>query len=211
MTANRVRMTGQERREQLIGVGRKVFAERGFEAASVEEIADRAGVSKPVVYEHFGGKDGLYAVVVDLEVHRLLDALVHALSDAPHPRAAVERSVDVFLEYIDKHRDGFRILVRDAPVGTSAGTLPSLLNDVADQAQSILAAEFEARDLDPKLAPLYARALVGMVALVGEWWLETGKPEPSEVAAHLVNLAWNGLQGLDPDPLRSSRRRTRGA
>jgi hypothetical protein len=75
----------------------------------------------------------------------------------------------------------------------------------------MLAAEFKAREFDPKLAPLYARALVGMVALVGEWWLESGKPERSEVAAHLVNLAWNGLQGLDPDPLKSASRRTRRA
>ena len=61
----RVRMTGKERREQLIVVGRTLFAEKGFEAVSVEEIALSAKVSKPVVYEHFGSKDGLYAVVVD--------------------------------------------------------------------------------------------------------------------------------------------------
>ena len=61
-------MTGAERREQLLGVGRRLFAERGFDAASIEEVAARAGVSKPVVYEHFGGKEGLYAVVVDREM-----------------------------------------------------------------------------------------------------------------------------------------------
>ena len=55
----RTRMTGKERREQLIAVGRRVFAERGYEAASIEDIAERAKVSKPVVYEHFGGKEGL--------------------------------------------------------------------------------------------------------------------------------------------------------
>ena len=61
----RVRMTSAERREQLIAVSRSLFASRGFEGTSVEEIAARAQVSKPVVYEHFGGKEGLYAVVVD--------------------------------------------------------------------------------------------------------------------------------------------------
>ena len=61
---HRKRMTGRERREQLLDIGRKLFAERGFEGTSVEEIAAQAGVSKPVVYEHFGGKEGLYAVVV---------------------------------------------------------------------------------------------------------------------------------------------------
>lgn len=71
--ARRVRMTGKERREQLLDIGRTLFADKGFEGTSVEEIAARAGVSKPVVYEHFGGKEGLYAVVVDREMRQLLD------------------------------------------------------------------------------------------------------------------------------------------
>ena len=72
-TTARSRMTGKQRREQLIDVGRKLFADKGFEGTTVEEIAARAGVSKPVVYEHFGGKEGLYAVVVDREIRALLD------------------------------------------------------------------------------------------------------------------------------------------
>ena len=200
----KTRMTAGERREQLISVGRAVFAERGFEATPVEEIAERAGVSKPIVYEHFGGKEGLYAVIVDREVQTLLRMIIDGMRDADHPREALARATDSFLCYIEEQRDGFRILVRDAPVGTTHGTLPSLLSDVAESAQSILASEFKARGYDPKLAPLYARALVGMVALVGQWWLETGEPKRSQVAAHLVNLAWNGLGHLDAKPAKRS-------
>src|SRR4051812_49814471 len=76
----RVRMTAAARREQLLSVGRTLFAERGFDATSVEEIASVAGVSKPVVYEHFGGKEGLYAVVVDHEVSELFSRVEAALS-----------------------------------------------------------------------------------------------------------------------------------
>src|SRR5688572_6608282 len=76
----RVRMSGQERRSQLLDVGREVFAERGFEGASIEEIAQRANITKPVVYEHFGGKEGLYAVIVDREVQQLLRRVTHALN-----------------------------------------------------------------------------------------------------------------------------------
>jgi AcrR family transcriptional regulator len=65
-------MTGKERREQLLDIGRRLFAERGLDGTSIEEIAAQAGVSKPVVYGHFGGKEGLYAVVVDREVERFL-------------------------------------------------------------------------------------------------------------------------------------------
>src|SRR5918994_5729225 len=76
----KVRMTGQERRSQLLDIGRAVFAERGFEAASIEEVAQRAQITKPVVYGHFGGKEGLYAVVVDREVRSLLDGITGALT-----------------------------------------------------------------------------------------------------------------------------------
>src|ERR1700681_113961 len=103
----RVRMTGRERREQLLDVGRSLFAEKGFEATSIEEIAARAGVSKPVVYEHFGGKEGLYAVVVDREMGELLDRLTAALS-AQHPRKLVEQSALALLTYIEEQTDGFR-------------------------------------------------------------------------------------------------------
>ena len=83
--ASRKRMTGKERREQLLDIGRRLFAERGFEGTSIEEIAAQAGVSKPVVYEHFGGKEGLYAVVVDREVERLLTMATDAPGRRPHP------------------------------------------------------------------------------------------------------------------------------
>jgi len=194
------RMSGEERREQLIGIGRTVFAERGYAAASIEEIAERAGVSKPVVYGHFGGKDGLYTAVVELEVETLQDMITEALEGSQHPRDLVEGAADAFLRYIEKERDGFRILVRDAPLGTAKGTLPSVLGVVAGRAESILVDEFEGRGFDPGMAPLYSRALVGMVALVGQWWLEAGVPDRDQVRAHVVNLAWNGLRGLQQEP-----------
>lgn len=195
----RVRMTGTERREQLIGVARSLFAERGYEATSIEEIADRAKVSKPVVYEHFGGKEGLYAVIIDREVRTLLDRITVSL-EAPHPRAALERAADAFLGYIESEQDGFRILVRDAPIGSDTGSLTSVIGDIAANVEGLLAKEFKKRGYDRKIAPLMARALVGMVALTGQWWLDAGKPQRKVVAAHLVNLAWNGLKDLDRDP-----------
>ncbi|MEU7134742.1 TetR/AcrR family transcriptional regulator [Streptomyces sp. NPDC046261] len=195
----RVRMTGAERREQLLDIGRTLFAERGFEGTSVEEIAAKAGVSKPVVYEHFGGKEGLYAVVVDREMRQLLDMVTGALT-AGHPRELLEQAAFALLDYIEKSTDGFRILVRDSPVAQSTGTFASLISDIATQVEDILGLEFKARGFDPKLAPLYAQALVGMVALTGQWWLDVRKPRKAEVAAHLVNLAWHGLDGLEPKP-----------
>lgn len=197
--ARRVRMTGAERREQLLDIGRTVFAEKGFEATSVEEIAAKAGVSKPVVYEHFGGKEGLYAVVVDREMRQLMDMVTSALT-AGHPRELLEQAAFALLDYIETYTDGFRILVRDSPVAQSTGTFASLISDIAVQVEDILGTEFKNRGFDPKLAPLYAQALVGMVALTGQWWVDARRPKKSEVAAHLVNLAWHGLEGLEPKP-----------
>jgi AcrR family transcriptional regulator len=197
--ASRVRMSGKERREQLLDVGRALFAEKGFDGTSVEEIADKAGVSKPVVYEHFGGKEGLYAVVVDREVRRLLDRITAALQ-GNQPRELLEQAAGALLDYVEKDTDGFRILVRDSPVASSGGTFASMISDIATQVEHVLAGEFKSRGYDPKLAGLYSQALVGMVALTGQWWLDARKPKRDEVAAHLVNLAWNGLSHLEPKP-----------
>ena len=93
--------------------GGHCFAERGYEATSIEEIAQRANVSKPVVYEHFGGKEGLYAVVVDREMSRLLEMITSSLSQN-RSRVRVERVALALLTYVEEHTDGFRILVRDS-------------------------------------------------------------------------------------------------
>lgn len=195
----RVRMTGKQRREQLLDIGRTVFAERGYDGTSVEEIAERAGVSKPVVYEHFGGKEGLYAVVVDREMQLLLDMVTGALTGG-HSRELLEQAAFALMDYIDTSTDGFKILVRDSPVAQSTGSFASLISDIATQVEDILGLEFKSRGFDARLAPMYSQMLVGMVALTGQWWLEVRKPGKAEVAAHLVNLAWHGLEGLERHP-----------
>ncbi len=193
-------MTSAERREQLIEIARGLFAERGFDAASVEEIAARAGVSKPVVYEHFGGKEGLYAVVVDREVRQLLEMMRTALTSG-HPRELLEQAALALLDYIEQSSDGFRILVRDSPIGSASGSFVSIISDVASRVEHILAAEFTTRGFDADAAPMYAQMLVGMVGTTGQWWLDARQPSRDVVAAHLVNLAWNGLAGMEREPV----------
>ncbi|QDB78317.1 TetR/AcrR family transcriptional regulator [Georgenia sp. 311] len=193
-------MTAGQRREQLLDVGRALFAEKGFEGTSVEEIAARASVSKPVVYEHFGGKEGVYAVIVDRELQKLLVALSGALETGGHPKRIVERTAMALLEYIEENTDGFRILVRDSPVAQATGTFSSLIGDVATQVEHLLADQFRRRGLPTVTAPIYAQMLVGMIALTGQWWLEARSPDRETVAAHLVNLAWNGLSSLEAAP-----------
>jgi AcrR family transcriptional regulator len=202
---SRGRMTAAERREQLVDISRGLFAQRGFDGTSIEEIAARAGVSKPVVYEHFGGKEGLYAVVVDREVRRLLGMMQDSLK-AEHPRVLLEQAAFALLDYIEDAPDGFRILVRDSPIGSATGSFVSIIGDIASRVEYILVAEFRSRGFDAKVAPLYAQMLVGMVGTTGQWWLDARKPEKRVVAEHLVNLAWNGLAGMEKQPrLRTQR------
>ncbi|WP_199729870.1 TetR/AcrR family transcriptional regulator [Tessaracoccus sp. OH4464_COT-324] len=202
-------MTAAERREQLISVSRELFAAKGFQGTSVEEIAARAGVSKPVVYEHFGGKEGAYAVVVDRETRRLHDAIRSALTtEGARSRELLELGAMALLDYIDECPDGFRILSRDSSDMEPGGSFASILSDIAAQVEHILGTQFKRLGHDPAVAGLYAQALVGLVAQTGHRWLERREPEKHVVASHLINLAWNGMAHLQPDPdLVTSRQR----
>lgn len=193
-------MTGVQRRAQLIGVARSLFALRGLEGATIEDIAAGAGVSKPVVYEHFGSKEALYTEVVDTEFDRLLAAITEALGADAGPRVLLERAAYSLLDYIENHTDGFRILVRDAPPSQPEGTFSTLLSRIAADVEHILSKEFGSRGLSAEVGGMYAQMLVGMVAMTGQWWLDARTPDKATVAAHLVNLSWNGLTGLQKEP-----------
>jgi AcrR family transcriptional regulator len=200
----RRRLSASARRAQLIDVGRAVFAKRGYEAASVEEIAEHAKVSKPVVYEHFGGKEGLYAVVVDREMEYVVRRIVEAISSGA-ARERLERAARAFLSYVKDHPDGFAVLVHNAPVESARGGMSSLLNDVAERVGEVFTATLREAGYDPKAAPIYAHALIGMVTFVGQWWIEARKPDVEEVANHLSALAWMGLRHLPKRPALATR------
>jgi AcrR family transcriptional regulator len=198
------RLSGTERRAQLIDVGRAVFAQRGYEATSMEEIADRAKVSKPILYEHFGGKEGLYAVIVDREMDYVVRRIVEAIGSGT-ARERLERATVAFLTYVKDHPDGFAVLSHDSPMTATRGRLSSLLNDLAERVGDIFAASFKAAGFDVKMAPIYAHALVGMVTFVGKWWQDVRKPPVEEVAKHIGALAWMGLRHLPKRPSLKSR------
>ena len=203
-------MTGAQRREQLIEVARALFADRGVDGTSVEEIAAAAGVSKPVVYEHFGGKEGVYAVVVDREVRRLEEAIQTAITTpGPGYRQVIERGALALLDYIDERPEGFRIISRDSSVATSSGSFASILSDIAASVDDLLRGPLVRAGFDAGLVPPFSQALVGLVAAAGQSWLETRYPPKAELAAQLVNLAWNGLANLEQSPrLRTEAART---
>ena len=190
------RMTGPQRRAQLLDVGRTVFAVKGRDAASMEEIAAAAGVSKPVVYEHFGTKENLYAEVVANEM-AVLDQTIRSALSLGRSRVRIEQAVLALLTYIENNPEGFAIVSRDP--GT-AGGYETLLNNATESVTPILGDAFERAGFDSAVSVLYANSLVGMVAQTARWWLEKRSPDKEIVAAHIVNLCWNGLAGMESNP-----------
>ena len=194
-------MSSLQRREQLIAVGRSLFASKGFEAVSVEEIAAHAKVSKPIVYEHFGGKEGLYAVIVDREMRSMTTALTDALAQQDaHPRQIVERAALALLTYIEQNAEGFQVLVRDSPTTDPSGSFNSLLGDISLRVEDLLTAAFKRQKLSAKGVPYYAQMLVGMTVFTGQYWADRPKVSKEQLAAYLVDLAWHGLSRLDSKP-----------
>ena len=194
------RLTASARRAQLIEIGREVFAERGYGASSVEEIAARAKVSKPIIYDHFGGKEGLYAVVLDRELEYIVSCITDAVSSGS-PRARLEQATIAYLTYVQERPLGFAVLLRDAPRQQSSGKMPALMYDLAGRIGDVFTEQFREAGYDPESASIYAHALVGMVAFVGQWWTEGSNPPSVETAAsHIAALSWMGLRHLPKRP-----------
>ncbi len=199
MVRRKKRLSASERRAQLIEVGRKVFAKRGYEATSVEELAAQARVSKPILYEHFGGKQGLYAVIVDHEIEAVVST-ISAVIGSGSARERAEQAVVAFLTYVEEQPDGFAVLCHDSPIAVSGGGMSSLLSIVGERVGDVFGEMFAEAGYDPKLAPIYAQALIGMVTFVGQWWTEKRSPPVEQVAGHLSALAWMGLRHLPKRP-----------
>ncbi len=199
MKKTKKRLTAAQRRAQLLSVGRKVFAEHGYNGGSVEEVARVAGVSKPIIYEHFGGKEGLYAVIVDREMDALVRRIADQISEGS-PRKRFENAVLAFLMYVKDEPEGFAVLTRDAPMTMAGRGMPSVISDLADRVGAIFFEQLKAAGLRTEVAPVYAHALIGMVTLSGQWWLENQTLDVETVARHVAAIGWMGLRHMPEDP-----------
>jgi AcrR family transcriptional regulator len=193
-----------------MSVGRAVFAVSGYESASIEEIARQAGVSKPIVYEHFGSKEGLHAAVVDRELDTLVARVTQSISEGS-ARARFEGAVLAFLTYVKEEPDGFAVLTRDSPTVHARRGLTRVIGDTAERVGDVFAVSFKSAGFNAKVSPIYANALVGMVTQVGQWWAaESGGVSIELVAKHVAALGWMGLRHLpvEPEMLSMKKRKT---
>jgi AcrR family transcriptional regulator len=194
------RLPRAERRSQLLEVARGVFAEHGFEAATLEEIAERAGVSRPIVYGHFGDKQRLFEAVVTAEIARVQAAVGAALAAPGEPRELLERGLRAFFAYVREHPEGHAVLTRDAPIHLSDAGLGVMLDGLAAEISEAIARVIRALGLDPAPAPIYANALIGLGAHVGRWWRDHPEVSLGAVTGHTTTLLWSGFGGMMSDP-----------
>jgi AcrR family transcriptional regulator len=188
-----MRLRAAERRAQLLGVARRLFARDGYRGASMESIAEAAGVTKPVLYQHFSSKRALYSALLANDLGRLTQELEAAFSQAEDNEERLRRGFGAYLDFVDRHEDAFRLLFTEA-LGLDADfqrQVTEFRRWVAARVARIIAAE---AGLTPPRARALAAAIVGMAEGAVGWWLDERRPlEPRELADELAGLAWKGF------------------
>ncbi|MEY2470713.1 MAG: hypothetical protein QOK28_42 [Actinomycetota bacterium] len=189
-----VRLPAAERRQQLVETALALFAARGMHGTSMDDIAEAAGVTKPVLYQHFRSKRALFTELLDEVGQQLLTAITEATAQAPTPREQVETGLTAYFQFVADHHSSFVLLFGD---GTRRDEeFAAAVNAVEDTIADFVAALIDA-DLDDEHRDLLAHAIVGMAESASRRWVAGGAKEPAAVAASRVaNLAWAGLRAV---------------
>jgi AcrR family transcriptional regulator len=194
------------RRLQLLRAAQDVFVAQGFHAAAMDDIADRAGVSKPVLYQHFPGKRELYLALLEEHVSELADRVAEAMGRTDDNRERVDAAVGAYFEFIDSEGEAFR-LVFESDLRNDADVRAIVDRGTGVCVEAI--AEVIAADTgaDPERALLLAAALTGLSETSARWWLpRKGTVSRDEAVALISALAWRGISGfprIDGDQLPS--------
>jgi len=190
-----MRLPADERRQQLLAVACDLFARTGYHDTSMDDIAEAAGVTKPVLYQHFPSKRALYIELLDDTGRRLLDRLAEATGRATSGRERVEAGFRAYFQFAVGDRSSFRLLfgasIRSDP--EFARTVEEILQAVADTIETLI--DLPTSDDQRRVL---AYALVGMGESVGRRALTEPGPEVDgdELAAWITELAWFGLRGV---------------
>ncbi len=190
------RLPRDARRVQLLSAAREVFVANGYYAASVDDIADRAQVSKPVVYQHFPGKMELYLALLEESATALVAAVRTALDSTHDNHRRVEATISAYFAFVEDDGGAFR-LVFESDLGHE-----SAVSDRVESAQyecAALVSDVIAEDsgLDLEQSMLLAVAMIGMAQVSARWWLRTDGVLPRDAAARLISqLSWRGISGF---------------
>jgi AcrR family transcriptional regulator len=190
------RLPAVRRRRQLLDVALQLFAARGFHGASMDDLAEAAGVTKPVLYQHFGSKRDLYLEVLDDVGDRLLEAIGKAAAAAGGPRQQVENGFSAYFRFVADNESAFRVLFVGSGRDSDDGGFVDAVRRVEDAIAVAIAVLIEA-DIDDEHRRLLAHGIVGLAESTSRHWLRHGRREdPDVLARRLADLAWAGLRSV---------------
>lgn len=194
--ARGVRMPRSERRAQLLLAAREVFASKGYHAAAMDDIAERAGVSKPVLYQHFPGKRELYLALLDESGEQMLARIHEALLSTDDNKQRVTATVAAYFDFVGDPATAHRLLF-ESDLLSEPEVRERLDRITALSAQEIAKIITEDTGLPLEESTLLAVGLVGNAQFTARYWAETAGSIPRDVAAELVaTLAWRGIRGF---------------
>jgi AcrR family transcriptional regulator len=184
------------RRVQLLQAAQDVFVAQGFHAAAMDDIADRAGVSKPVLYQHFPGKRELYLALLEEHVGQLGDRVRQAMAGTDDNAERVVGAVRAYFEFVDAEGEAFRLVFEsDLRNDVDVRTIVDRGTEVCVEAiADVIAADTGA---DPERALLLAAGLTGLAETSARWWLpRKGTVSREEAVSLMSSLAWRGISGF---------------
>lgn len=188
------RLPAAERRKQLLGIAVEVFGGRGFHAASMDDVARAAGVTKPVLYQHFRSKRDLYREVLEDVGEQLLVLIGEQVGAHDHPRQQVESAFIAYFRFVGEHPAAFGLLFGGGP--RRDGEFSEVVRDVEERVADAVAVRIAA-DLDPVHRRTLAFGLVGLAESTARHWLiDSIDIEPERLARQVADLAWAGLRGV---------------
>ncbi|MEV7967509.1 TetR/AcrR family transcriptional regulator [Sphaerisporangium sp. NPDC088356] len=190
------RLPRMARRRQLLNAAQEVFVENGYHAAAMDEIAERAGVSKPVLYQHFPGKLELYLALLDLHVDDMANRCREALASTTDNKQRVQAAIGAFFDFVSSQGEAFR-LVFESDLRNVAPVRQRMERSLRESAEMISQVIQEDTGCSSDEAHLLGVGLVGMAEVSARYWLASHGTIPKDVATQLMaRLAWRGIGGF---------------
>ncbi|MEV6982336.1 TetR/AcrR family transcriptional regulator [Sphaerisporangium sp. NPDC051017] len=184
------------RRRQLLNAAQEVFVENGYHAAAMDEIAERAGVSKPVLYQHFPGKLELYLALLDVHVDDMANRCREALASTTDNKQRVQAAIGAFFDFVSSQGEAFR-LVFESDLRNVAPVRQRVERSLRESAEMISQVIQEDTGCSSDEAHLLGVGLVGMAEVSARYWLASHGTIPKDVATQLMaRLAWRGIGGF---------------
>lgn len=196
--ARGVRLPRQARRAQLLAAAREVFVAQGYHAAAMDDIAERAGVSKPVLYQHFPGKLDLYLALLDLGREQIVASVKAALESTHANKTRVQAVVAAYFAFVHDEAGAFR-LIFESDLTNDPQVRERVDATNTDCAELICGVIREDTGLSESESLLLAVGLTGLAQTAARHWLREGEAIPQDAAAALVaRLSWRGISGVPP-------------